>query len=418
MRGASRICGIINNIAGREPFNYPSHTTVQNCILRLGLFILRRNIQRHDDWIWVADHTYSIGTLKVFIVLGIRLADFLALDRALMHQDLTPLLMPSVESSNGTIVQQQFKDLAEKVGNPIAILSDAGPDLRKGAELFRANQSEVISLYDIVHLVSRKIENIMKTNGVWDAFRQACRVCANAVRQSKLGHLKPPKPASKASYMNIDREVRWGARALQILDRVRSGNLNERQKHRLPLELMNAKFAWLDEYRDWINKWELLSLTGRQVISEVRRHGYGETTVDAVQCISKSTTEPTTKQFVDSVIDTIRPMSEAASRFGHLPASSEVLESLIGKGKRLLGGTSAGTNNSLTGQLLAMVACTIKITPSIVRKALAGCSIASLRNWMKGEFGNSLHYTRSLDLPPTAAEQNLRKPKPVAIPNF
>ena len=91
MRGASRICGIINNIAGREPFDYPSHTTVQNCILRLGLFILRRNIQRHDDWIWVADHTYSIGTLKVFIVLGIRLADFIVLDRALQYQDLTPL---------------------------------------------------------------------------------------------------------------------------------------------------------------------------------------------------------------------------------------------------------------------------------------------------------------------------------------
>ena len=181
---------------------------------------------------------------------------------------------------------------------------------------------------------------------------------------------------------------------------------------------MNAKFEWLDEYRDWINKWELLSLTGQQVISEVRRHGYGETTVDAVQCISKSTTEPTTKQFVDCVIDTIRPMSDAASRFGRLPSSSEVLESLIGKGKRLLGGTSAGTNNSLTGQLLAIVACTIQITPSIVRTAFAGCSIASLRSWMKREFGNSLHHTRGLDLTPIAAEQNLRKPKPVAIPDF
>ena len=86
----------------------------------------------------------------------------------------------------------------------------------------------------------------MKADEIWDAYRQACCACANAVRQSKLGHLKPPKPPAKARYMNIDREVRWGARAVQILDRVRSGILNERQMQRLPLELMKAKFGWLE----------------------------------------------------------------------------------------------------------------------------------------------------------------------------
>ena len=396
MRGASRICGIINNIAGRNPFEYPSHTTVQNFILRVGLFLLQHNNQRHDDWIWIADHTFSIGTLKVFIVLGIRLSNFSSLGRPLQYQDLTVLLMLSVESSNGTIVQQQFKELAEKTGNPLAILSDAGSDLHKGTELFQADHQEVISLYDIVHLVSRK----------------------NAVRQSKLGHLKPPKPRTKARYMNIDREVRWGARALQILDRVRLGNLKERQRERLPLELVEARFGWLDEYRNAIKQWELLSLTGRQVVSEVRRHGYGTTTIDAVQRIADSTTDPTCKQLVDGVVATIKPMSEAASRFGRLPSSSEILESLIGKGKRLLGGTSAGTTNSLTGQLLAMVACTTQITPSLVRTALTACTIKNLRSWIKENFGYGLHFTRSLDLTPTPEEQNLRKRKPAAIPNF
>ena len=122
-----------------------------------------------------------------------------------------------------------------KVGDPIAILSDAGSDLHKGAELFQADHKDLISLYDIVHLVSRKIKKIMKTDEIWDAYRQACCACTNAVRQSKLGHLKPTKPPTKARYMNIDREVRWGASELQILDRVRSSNLNERQKQRLPL---------------------------------------------------------------------------------------------------------------------------------------------------------------------------------------
>ncbi len=418
MRGASRVCGIINNIAGLNPFEYPSHTTVQNFILRVGLYLLKRDNQRHDDWIWIVDHTYSIGTLKVLFVLGIRLSHFVTLARPLQYQDLTVLLMLPVESSNGTVVQQQFNDLAEKTGNPIAILSDAGSDLHKGTELFQVGHEDTVSLYDIVHLVSRRLEKIMNANVKWDAFRKACCACANAVRQSKLGHLKPPKPCTKARYMNIDREVRWGARALQILDRVRLGKLTDHQRQRLPLELVEAKFGWLEEYRDAIKQWELLSLTGRQVISEVRRHGYGTTTVDAIECITKSTTEPTCKHFVEGVIATIQPMTDAGSRFGRLPASSETLESLIGKSKRLLGGTTAGTTNSLTGQLLAVVACTTQITPSLVRTALASCSISSVRNWIKENFGHGLHYIRSLDLTPTIEEQNLRKPKPVSIPNF
>ncbi len=417
MRGASRICGIINSIAGRNLFEYPSHTTVQNFLLRIGLYLLLR-IEKHDDWIWIADHTYSIGTVKVFVVLGVRLSYFITLGRPLQYQDMTVLLMLSVESSNGTIVHGQFKDLAKKVGNPIAVLSDAGSDLHKGTELFQADHKDVISLYDIVHLVSRKIEKIMEADAFWNAFRQACCACANSVRQSSLGHLKPPKPRSKARYMNIDREVRWGARALQILDRVRSGHLNERQLKRLPLELMEAKFGWLDKYRNVIKQWELTSLTGRQVISEVRRHGYGTTTIDAVSRIAESQANPTCKQFVDDVVATIKPMSAAGSRFGRLPSSSEILESLFGKGKRLLGGTSAGTTNSLTGQLLAMVACTTKITPSLVRAALAACPISSLCSWLKENFNYGLHYTRSLDLAATSEEQNLRKSKPAAIPNF
>jgi hypothetical protein len=106
MRGASRIGGIINNIVGRQPFEYPSHTTVQNFILRVGLYLLQRNSQRHNDWIWIADHTFSVGTLKVFVVLGIRWSHFISLGRPLQFRDLSVLLMLSVESSNGTVVEQ------------------------------------------------------------------------------------------------------------------------------------------------------------------------------------------------------------------------------------------------------------------------------------------------------------------------
>jgi len=418
MRASSRVCGIIFQLAGCQPFEYPSHTTVQNFILRICLYLLKQNIQRHDDLIWIADHTYSVGTVKVFAILGIRLSHFISLQRPVQHQDLVVLAILTVESSNGLVVKQQFEELAAKAGIPLAILSDAGSDLHKGTAMFQATHANVIPLYDIVHMTSRKIEKIMNADEHWDEFRKDCCTCANSVRQSKLAHLKPPRPRAKARYMNIDREVRWSARALHVLDRVRSGQLNDRQKERLLLDQVEAKLSWLDKYRDCIKRWEFLSLTGWQVICEVRRHGYGTTTVAALASIAQANTDATCLAFVEDVTATVKPMCEAASQHGRLPSSSEVLESLFGKGKRLLSGSSTGTTNSLTGQLLAMVACTVAITPTLVRAALASCSIAELRNWLKANFGQGLHHTRCLDLTPTPEEQKLRKHIPPTIPVF
>ncbi len=42
MRAASRISGLINELNGDGPYDYPSHTTVQNFILRIGLYLLRK----------------------------------------------------------------------------------------------------------------------------------------------------------------------------------------------------------------------------------------------------------------------------------------------------------------------------------------------------------------------------------------
>ena len=418
MRAASRLIGLTNELNGDEPYDHPSHTTVQNFILRIGLYLLLRATRPHHDWIWVADHTYSVGTTKVFVVLGITLTDFQQLRRPLVHHDLEVLTLLPVDQSNGTIVHQQLTDLVGRVGVPLAVLSDRGSDLNKGVRLLQQDQPTVISLYDIVHLTSRKIEKVLNNAPQWDEFRKACCQCANAVRQSTLAHLKPPRPKTKARYMNIDREVRWGARALRLLDRVREGNLKVRQQVRLPKGLIEEKFGWLDEYRSSLQQWEHLSLTARHVISEVRRHGYGSNTVLALETIVESTPDESSRQLVRQIIDDVQPMCDLSGRHGSLPASSEVLESLFGKGKRLLSGTSSGTTNSLTRQMLAMVTSTARITPTLVQNALASCSVKNLLQWCSANFKPSLHVTRRQDLPPTETEQILRKPTAHAIPDF
>lgn len=417
MRAAARISGIVNQLAGGPMFDYPSRMTVQNFILRIGLYLLQ-SVRPQSDWIWIVDHTFSVGTFKVMIVLAIRHSEFVRLDRPLVYRDLTVIAVLSVETSNGEVVKQQFDEFAEKHGVPVAILSDAGSDLNKGTRLFQAEHPKVVPLYDIKHLVSRTVEKIMTPQTQWESFRSACTTCANTVRQSMLARLKPPRPKTKARYMNIDREIQWAARMLWVLDRVRSGHLTAAQKKRLPQELVEEKFSWLDQYRDSINQWEELSHTSRAVLREVRRHGYGNRTMEAITRLNTPTISDASRTLIAQVTERIKPMCESGQQFDRLPSSSEILESMMGRAKRLLSGTAAGTTNSLTGQILSLVACTREITPTLVRAALSTIPVKCVSKWFRDNFGKSVNYQRSLDLTPTPADQNLRKQRPAAIPNF
>jgi len=415
MRAASRVVGVLNEIGGVGPHLEPAHTTVQNFILRIGLHLLQQAQTRANDWIWIVDHTIAIGTLKCFVVLGIRHSDYLRLNRPLTHHDLVPLALIPVEQSNGAIVHRQFQHLIVTCGVPLAILSDRGSDLKKGVELLQQEHSEVVGLNDIVHLVSRLIEKILKEDDRWDEYRKASCQCANAVRQSKLAHLKPPRPKTKARYMNIDREVRWGARALYVLDRVRSGNLNEHQKKRLPLDMVEQRFGWLDEYREELELWQELSSIGQRSCSVIRRHGYGRETIAALKWKLGTAKHSSSRELSVKILEQVETSCEAATVHDNLPGSSEVIESLIGKGKRLLGFSSG---NSLTRQILAMATSTAKLTPKLVRDALSSCRMKHLHRWCKDNLIPSIQQQRREDLTPSPEEQNLTKPINVPIPVF
>ena len=152
MRAASRVVGVLNEINGAGVHLEPAHTTVQNFILRIGLYLLQQAQRSAEDWIWIVDNTITIGTLKCFVVLGIRQSDYLQLNQPLTHHDLEPLALIPVEQSNGAIVHGQFQELTVACGVPRAILSDRGSDLKKGVELLQREHSEVVALDDIVHL--------------------------------------------------------------------------------------------------------------------------------------------------------------------------------------------------------------------------------------------------------------------------
>jgi len=124
MRAAARVGDVLAQISQRVPFEEPCHTTIQNFILRIGLYLIEHHDLQRNDWIWIIDHTIGAGTTKCLVVLGIERSKYQQLGHALGHRDVETLALIPVEQSNGAIVHQQLKELTDRCGVPLGVLSD------------------------------------------------------------------------------------------------------------------------------------------------------------------------------------------------------------------------------------------------------------------------------------------------------
>ena len=415
LRSAAGCLNLVLQLEHGQQHAGPSHTTVQNLVLRLGLYELTRTKKRADDWIWITDHTIKGGVTKCLVILGIRYEHYLQLTGPLQHQDMQTLALIPVDRSTGEIVQGQLDELARQVGVPMGIVSDNGSDLKKGIRLFQEEHPEVVSLYDIIHLLSRLIDAILSKDAQWATFRQECCRCGNAIRQTPLSHLCPLAPKKKARHMNIGGEIQWGARSLQLVQKSREGKLTDDQLRQLTPSLIEKKLGWLEDYRAALSQWEELWLISEQVCAVVRAEGYHGTLTTSLKSQLPAPVTESAASLIAQVLEfSDRVQTEAGER-RRLPGSSEVIESLIGKGKRL-----DGLNNTrgFTPQLLAMAASVVTPTAEVITTALKTCGIKHVLQWCSKHLAPSSQSLRKRDLKPTSAEQNRDKLISRTTPDF
>ena len=415
LRAASRAGHIIDQCAGGPGLDGPSQTTIQNYLMRVGLYLIHRVDQVRSDWVWLLDHTIAAGTTKCLIVLAISLEDFHRLGRAPTHQDFTMIGIFPVDTSNGEVVASQLGQLQSQFGSPVATLSDRGSDLKRGIEIFQKEHRKVVSLYDIVHLVSRFIKAILESDPRWAAYCKACSRCGNLLRQSPLAHLKPPTPKKKARHMNFDREVRWALRALKVLDRVAGGFVKARQKTRLPQALVEEKLSWLREYREAISTWMEMIWTGKAISELVRREGYHSETASRIRALQGKLQYEPSHELIRRVSAEVDKLCRGMDVGECYPGSTEVLESLIGRAKRML---CSGGHSGLTRYILSVAVTTTELTAGLLQQALTQCRIKHVLQWARDNFSLPVHTKRREDLTSTNEEEKLRTLAKAAIPNF
>lgn len=376
----------------------PVPNTIQWWLLRMGLHEVQRPKESADDWIVMVDHTLQLGARKCLLIVGIRRSEWEQLPGPLEHKHLTMLALEPVEKSHGELVNRQLQDMADKVGVPLAILSDEGSDLTNGAALFKERHPHTHVLNDIAHKAAVVLKHELLEDPRWDEFLKHCGQTQPRVKQTELGQLAPPTLKVKARYMNLGPLIGWGAKMLHLVDTAPA-----ERPDKLDLSRLEEKFDWIRDFREALVDWSDVDRVINTVLEYARIEGYhAQAAAELRQQLALVAHTAAGQRVANSLIDVVEQQSRGVKPGESLPASSEVLESLIGKGKRLQGQHSRG---GFTKMILGMAASVATLTCERVREALETISTLDLVEWCDEHLGSSLTAQRRQALPAMAEQK-------------
>ncbi|MFT5525578.1 MAG: hypothetical protein ACI9HK_003548, partial [Pirellulaceae bacterium] len=98
-----------------------------------------------------------------------------------------------------------------------------------------------------------------------------------------------------------------------------------------------------------------------------------------------------TSRMVESIVAFVKEESLSVKGQEQLPASSEIIESLIGKGKRIEGQQS---RTGFTQLVLAMAAAVVTPTKDFIKNAFQAVKSKDVTTWTRDKMGVSLQAMR------------------------
>lgn len=360
-------------------------------LLRLGLYELTREKERADDYVWMLDHTIQAGNVKCLLIVAIRLSTWKKAEFGpLAHQDLEFISLEPVTQSNGKIVYDQLGDAEKKTGVPRAILSDGCSDLKTGVEQYLTEHSETVGLYDIKHKTAAVLKAELKRDPRWEAFLSEMGRTRTTIVQTPLAFLLSPTLKLKARYMNLAEVVRWGSDMLKLFEHLPPD---------LPVsrEQLGEKFGWLRSYAAALVEWRVMIDVVEACNHHLRQRGYhGSASSELRQSLSGIPSAPGGDRMREVLLPFVEEQSAAARPDEHLLGTTEVLESLIGTGKRL---ERQQSKSGFTKLVLGIAAAVVRPSQAYVQTALETIKTRDVLEWSKQHLGPSLQSLRRKAFP-------------------
>ena len=393
IRGASGIFSILASQRLIRKDLTPSPNSGCNWLLRLGLYELTRPLEPAEDRIWIVDHTVQIGTVKCLLIVGCRISAWQGLQRPLRHQDLSVIALEPAQSSNSSVVLQEFEKGVARAGVPRAILSDGAKELRRAIEDFREAHPQTVNLYDVKHKIALFLKHELEDDPRWKEFIKQAAASRSQLAFDPLVYLVPPTPKHKARYMNLGELVTWAIKMRRFLDAPRSPDGEP-----INMGKLNITLGWLRQFEDATADWQAILGTADVALDFLRINGYSvQAATELALRLNPLAVRPASRRVADNLIEFVSEQNTCVLPGERLPASSEVLESLIGRGKRLEGQQSS---SGFTKMVLGMAAAVTQPTQEFIEQAFRAVKTNDVIEWAKKKLGTSVQSCRRAALAP------------------
>lgn len=365
----------------------PRWTTIQNWILRFGLYKLLKPLPKRKDWIWIIDHTINFGVKKCFVVLAVSHEAFEKKNYQLQHKDMEVAVIDIQEKATGERVAKVLNKLRGEIGNPLQIVSDKGSNIKKGVEIFKKKSKKTIITYDITHKVSNELKKILNGDSRWNLFINKIADTKRKSLHTVMAYLAPPKPREKSRWLNLDFNLKWAETILENKHPARPGRLTKHQQK------FRELFSWLDEFEEDIKEWRLLLNVVDEAQKEVKRNGLSKETNYNFKEITKTTgvDNPTIEKIKLKITDFLISETAAMKDEQILLGTSDIIESVFGKFKIF---SAKNPMKEIGRSILTMPILTSEVTIDEVKEAMETISDKKLSEWLESNIGVSLFAKR------------------------
>ena len=196
--------------------------------------------------------------------------------------------------------------------------------------------------------------------------------------------------------MNLEELVRWGGKTLSFLDNpqpVAGTNVDG--------EKLEEKLGWLRDFRNAFTEWEEILDVVSATLDYVRHEGYHQGAAkELAKRLRPLINAASGRRLARDILRFVQHQSELVKPGERLIGSSECLESLIGKGKRL---ERQHSKSGFTRMVLAMAAAVAKPTVEYLKQALAAVTTSDVYEWGREVLGPSVQSQRQQAFAGTAA---------------
>jgi hypothetical protein len=373
----------------------PHFSSIINWTLRVGLWLLESVAQQERRWVAIVDTSVSLGFQKILVVLRVPLSVIEVRKGAISLEDCECIACERLQDSTAQNVCLQLGKAFGKAGFPSAIIRDGGTDLKCGIELWKKSSGSYCEvIYDIGHRIACILKAYLEGLRRFQAFKEAVLAAAKRFGASEVAFLKPPTLRQKGRYLSITKFFDWAKNVMPLFagtSKWRKDPLAKRLVEILPG--FGAHRAFLSQLTNTLS-------TAQDVLQILKTEGLNQSTASKIRSKieeSLSSRNPVGQKILLWLKKHLQAQCRLSMGQTPLPVSSDAIESLFGKLKRIseLGGSRE------FNRMVAIIPCLCgKRTESQISDALNSFSHTKLQTWQTQCVPQTQRQKRRLLFPP------------------